>query len=46
LTARNGQPGFDILVNNSGVGKRAVIEHITEDEFDLGCRSISSRRFS
>jgi 3-oxoacyl-[acyl-carrier protein] reductase len=34
LTARFGTPSFDVLVNNAGVGKPAIIEDITEDDFD------------
>ena len=34
LTRRFGSPAFDILVNNAGTGTRAVIEDITEEEFD------------
>jgi NAD(P)-dependent dehydrogenase (short-subunit alcohol dehydrogenase family) len=34
LIMRLGVPNFDILVNNAGTGKRATIEHITEDDFD------------
>lgn len=35
LTSRYASPAFDILVNNAGVSKRATIEDITEDDFDL-----------
>jgi 3-oxoacyl-[acyl-carrier protein] reductase len=35
LSARFGSPAFDILVNNAGISKRAVIEDISEDDFDL-----------
>lgn len=35
LTARYGSPSFDMLVNNAGLSKRAVIEDISEDDFDL-----------
>src|SRR5258708_19570363 len=35
LTSRYASPAFDILVNNAGVSKRAPIEDITEDDFDL-----------
>jgi len=35
LTERYAAPGFDILVNNAGLSKRAVIEDITEDDFEL-----------
>jgi 3-oxoacyl-[acyl-carrier protein] reductase len=35
LSARTGSPSFDILVNNAGLSKRAVIEDISEDDFDL-----------
>ena len=34
LNQRYGSPAFDILVNNAGTGTRAVIEDITEEEFD------------
>jgi 3-oxoacyl-[acyl-carrier protein] reductase len=35
LSARHGSAEFDILVNNAGVSKRAAIEDISEDDFDL-----------
>ena len=35
LTKRYGSPAFDILINNAGLGKRATIEDISEDDFDL-----------
>jgi NAD(P)-dependent dehydrogenase (short-subunit alcohol dehydrogenase family) len=35
LTRRAGSAAFDILVNNAGLSKRAAIEEITEDDFDL-----------
>jgi 3-oxoacyl-[acyl-carrier protein] reductase len=35
LTERYGKTAFDILVNNAGVSKRATIEAITEDDFEL-----------
>jgi 3-oxoacyl-[acyl-carrier protein] reductase len=35
LTERYGSVAFDILVNNAGVGKRAAIEDISVDDFDL-----------
>jgi 3-oxoacyl-[acyl-carrier protein] reductase len=35
LTERYAAPGFDILVNNAGLSKRAAIEDITEDDFEL-----------
>jgi len=35
LTERYAAPGFDILVNNAGLSKRATIEEITEDDFEL-----------
>lgn len=35
LAQRFGSPSFDILVNNAGLSKRAVIEDISEDDFDL-----------
>jgi len=35
LVSRFGSPTFDILVNNAGLSKRATIEDITEDDFDL-----------
>lgn len=35
LTRRGGSPAFDILVNNAGLSLRAVIEDISEDDFDL-----------
>lgn len=35
LTGRYASPAFDILVNNAGVSKRAPIEDVTEDDFDL-----------
>jgi NAD(P)-dependent dehydrogenase (short-subunit alcohol dehydrogenase family) len=34
LTGRFGTSSFDVLVNNAGVGKPAIIEDITEDDFD------------
>jgi 3-oxoacyl-[acyl-carrier protein] reductase len=35
MTQRYAAPGFDILVNNAGLSKRAAIEDITEDDFEL-----------
>ncbi|MBI3370806.1 MAG: SDR family oxidoreductase [Betaproteobacteria bacterium] len=34
LAKRTGETNFDILVNNAGTGKRAVIEDVSEDDFD------------
>src|SRR5574337_187296 len=34
LTRRNGSPKFDILVNNAGEGTRALLEDVTEEQFD------------
>lgn len=34
LTDRFGSTAIDILVNNAGTGSRAVIEDVTEEEFD------------
>lgn len=34
LGRRTGGTKFDILVNNAGTGKRAVIEDVSEDDFD------------
>ena len=34
LIARFGTPAFDILINNAGVGKRAPIEDVSEQDFD------------
>jgi 3-oxoacyl-[acyl-carrier protein] reductase len=35
LISRYESPAFDILVNNAGVSKRATIEDVSEDDFDL-----------
>jgi 3-oxoacyl-[acyl-carrier protein] reductase len=35
LAERNQNTEFDILVNNAGVSKRATIDEITEEDFDL-----------
>jgi NAD(P)-dependent dehydrogenase (short-subunit alcohol dehydrogenase family) len=35
LTERYAAPSFDILVNNAGLSRRAAIEEITEEDFDL-----------
>ncbi|MDP7548788.1 MAG: SDR family oxidoreductase, partial [Alphaproteobacteria bacterium] len=34
LLARNGSTAIDILVNNAGAGSRAIIEEVSEDDFD------------
>jgi len=34
LTQRAQTPAFDILINNAGVGKRAIIEDVSEEDFD------------
>jgi NAD(P)-dependent dehydrogenase (short-subunit alcohol dehydrogenase family) len=34
LNQRFGSNGFDILINNAGVGKRATIDQVTEEDFD------------
>lgn len=34
LTRRCGSTAFDILINNAGVGMRATIDHVTEEDFD------------
>jgi NAD(P)-dependent dehydrogenase (short-subunit alcohol dehydrogenase family) len=34
LNQRFGNHGFDILINNAGVGKRATIDQVTEEDFD------------
>ncbi|WP_245333884.1 SDR family oxidoreductase [Bradyrhizobium guangdongense] len=35
LVERYGNAAFDILVNNAGISKRATIEDVTEEDFDL-----------
>lgn len=34
LSRRFGGPGLDVIVNNAGVGKRAIIEEVSEEDFD------------